>query len=129
LDIRTVRPYIVDVQRNRPTRSINYPGVSVTVDETKLNLKELPASGEASSDRASKVADGEDFSPQRSRLDWNEMMLDYTAIERRAQEMRSEAAWAIAGSLRDWAMNLFRLGKAKAQAAAQVPLQSRIQSS
>ncbi|MGB8434342.1 MAG: hypothetical protein WCE38_08810 [Burkholderiales bacterium] len=75
------------------------------------------------------MALGEATLPQRTKLDWDEMMLDYTVIERRAQKMRSDAAWAIAGSVRDWTMNLFRLGKAKAQAAAQAPLQSRIQSS
>jgi hypothetical protein len=94
-----------------------------------LDLNELAVSAESPSKGAPTVAAGEAFSPQRSKLDWDEMMLDYAAIEKRAQEMRSVAAWAIASSVRDWTMNLFRQGKAKAQAAAQAPLESHVQSS
>jgi|AP12_2_1047962.scaffolds.fasta_scaffold250163_1 hypothetical protein len=101
----------------------------MTTRETKLDLNELAVSAESPSKGAPTVAAGEAFSPQRSKLDWDEMMLDYAAIEKRAQEMRSVAAWAIASSVRDWTMNLFRQGKAKAQAAAQAPLESHVQSS
>jgi hypothetical protein len=101
----------------------------MTTLEMKSNLNELAASAETTSKGALKVAAGEAYSPQRSNLDWDEMMLDYVAIEKRAQEMRSEAAWAMISSLRDWTTNLFRQGKAKAQAAAQAPLESHAQSS
>jgi len=101
----------------------------MTTRKSKLELNERAASTESAARGVPKVTPGEPLSLQRSKLEWDEMMLDYTAIERRAQEMRSEAAWAIAGSVRDWTMNLFRLGKAKAHAAVQAPLQSRIQSS
>jgi hypothetical protein len=97
--------------------------------ETKLTLNGPAASTAVRAASAVKSADGEAIWPRRSNQDWDEMMLDYTAIERRAQAMRSEAAWSIAGAVRDWAMNLFRQGKAKATAAAQAPLGSRIQSS
>ena len=72
---------------------------------------------------------GEAASPRRSKLEWDETMLDYTAIEKRAQEMRSEAAWNMFSSIRDWTVSLFHQGKAKARAAASAPLESPIQSS
>lgn len=101
----------------------------MTTRETKWDLNERSARADASSVGAPKVGSGEAFSPQRSKPDGDENVLDYTAIERRAQVMRSEAAWAMFSAIRDWTMNLFQLGKAKAQAAAQAPLESRIQPS
>jgi len=56
-------------------------------------------------------------------LDQDEMMWDYTAIERRAQELRSEAAWNLAQAIRKWAVRAFGQGKAKARAAVQAPLE------
>ncbi len=55
--------------------------------------------------------------------DWEAVMLDHAAIQKRAQEMRSEAAWSIARAVRDWAVTVFGQGKAKARAAAQAPLE------
>jgi len=60
--------------------------------------------------------------PHRStRLDWDEMMLDYAAVERRAQAMRSEMAWSIARVVREWAATVFGQGETKARAAARQP--------
>ncbi len=101
----------------------------MTTIETKLTLNGPTASTAVRAADAGKSANGEAISPRRSNHDLDEMMLDYAAIERRAQAMRSEAAWSIAGAVRDWAVNLFRQAKAKATAAAQAPLGSRIQSS
>lgn len=56
-------------------------------------------------------------------LVWDEMMLDYAAIEKRAQEMRAEAAWGMASAVREWAMKVFGQGKAKARAAVEAPLE------
>ena len=56
-------------------------------------------------------------------LDQDETIWDYTAIERRAQELRSEAAWNMAQAIREWAVKAFGQGKAKARAAVQAPLE------
>lgn len=101
----------------------------MTKIDTKLTPAGVPASPAARAAGAATAANGEAVSPHRSMVDWNETMLDYAAIEKRAQEMRSEAAWAIFGAVRDWTVNLFRQGKAKAQAAAQAPLKGHAQSS
>jgi len=55
--------------------------------------------------------------------DQDEMIWDYAAIERRAQELRSEAAWNMARAIREWAAKLFGQGKAKARAVAQSSLE------
>jgi hypothetical protein len=101
----------------------------MTTQEPKSKLNGPAAGTDVRTADAGQWAHGEVDSPRRSKQDWDEMMLDHAAIQRRAQEMRSEAAWAIAAAVRDWTLNLFRQGKAKAAAAAQAPLQSRIQSS
>jgi hypothetical protein len=54
-------------------------------------------------------------------LDWEEMALDYAAIERRAQGMRSEAAWGIARAVREWAASKFASGAAKTRKASRPP--------
>ena len=56
---------------------------------------------------------------QRSNeLDWDdEAIWDYTAIERRAQEMRAEATWALFGALRERIGKIFRTARTKAEKA------------
>lgn len=57
-------------------------------------------------------------------LDWDdETIWNHTLIERRAQKMRAEAAWAMAVAIREWAVSLFRQGKAKARVVAQSSLE------
>lgn len=63
-----------------------------------------------------------ELSHRSMNLDWEQTMLEYAVIERRAQAMRSEAAWNMARALRNWAVRVFSQGKAKAGAAAATPL-------
>lgn len=63
-----------------------------------------------------------DLSQHSTALDWDAMISDYAVIERRAQAMRSEAAWNLARAVRDWALKVFSQGKAKAGAATATPL-------
>ena len=64
-----------------------------------------------------------EFSRRSTNLAWDETMLDYAAIEKRAQEMRAEAAWGIARAVREWAVTVFGQGKATARAVVRTPLE------
>jgi len=60
----------------------------------------------------------QEISQRNNELDWHdEAIWDYATIERRAQKMRAEAAWALAGSVREWVGNLFRTARTKAEKA------------
>jgi hypothetical protein len=54
-------------------------------------------------------------------LEWEEMALDYAAIERRAQQMRAEAAWGIARAVREWAAGKFGNAATKTREATRPP--------
>ena len=59
-----------------------------------------------------------EISQRSNELDWDdEAIWDYTAIERRAQEMRAEATWAMIDALRERIGGLFRTARTKAEKA------------
>ena len=95
-------------------------------------LKTTAASGElqpgaAEGSRAASPGTREEpgVSQRNTALNWDEMMLDYAAIEKRAQEMRAEVAWSLASAVREWAAAKFGQRKAKAAAAARTRFQHR----
>ena len=84
-------------------------------------LAATPRSGQTA--KASLVNSDTDFSRRNTALGPDAMIWDYAAIERRAQELRSEAAWSMAREIHQWAARLFTQGKAKARAVTQAPLE------
>lgn len=83
----------------------------------------LAQSAPGPSDTASRAQANAGISRRSTSLDWEEAMLDYVEIEKRAQAMRSEAAWNSARTVKDWVVAVFRRGKAKAGSAAQASLE------
>jgi len=100
-----------------------YQGISMTMLTTKRDPNAsaaTPGSGQAAT--TSKVSADAELPRRNTALDEDEMIWDYAAIERRAQELRSEVAWNMARAIHAWAVKLFTQGKAKARAVTQAPL-------
>ena len=94
----------------------------MTTLKTNTGRDEVSAAATEGSGKASRKAD----MPQRGTTpSWDEMMMDYAAIEKKAQEMRAEVAWSIAGAVREWAAAKFGQRKAKAAEAARTRYQRR----
>jgi len=90
-----------------------------TIDSNEPQAQAVSGAPEA---RLQAQVDAE-ISRRSTDANWDELMSDYVAIEKRAQVMRSEAAWNGARALRDWAVAAFRKGKAKASSAAPTSLE------
>ena len=67
---------------------------------------------------SSQARSGAELPHRNIALDWDQMMSDYTVIERRAQAMRAEVAWEMARAFGNWVARIVSHGKAKAGAAA-----------
>jgi len=98
----------------------------MTTLKTTTAAGELSAGATEGTRTAATESRGEPGVSQRSTaLNWDEMMMDYAAIEKRAQEMRAEVAWSIASAVREWAAAKFGQRKAKAAEAARTRFQHR----
>ena len=98
----------------------------MTTLNTKASFGKLLAKATEGSQAGAPETRGEPSVSQRNTaLNWDEMMMDYAAIEKRAQEMRAEVAWSIAGAVREWAAAKFGQRKAKAAEAARTRFQQR----
>ena len=98
----------------------------MTTLNTKAGSGELLAEATEGSQGAATESRSEPSVSQRSTaLNWDEMMMDYAAIEKRAQEMRAEVAWSIASAVREWAAAKFSERKAKAARGARTRFQHR----
>jgi len=98
----------------------------MTTLNTKAGSGGLPAKAVEGSQGAASESRSEPSVSQRSTaLNWDEMMMDYAAIEKRAQEMRAEVAWSIASAVREWAAAKCSQRKAKAAESARTRFQHR----
>lgn len=98
----------------------------MTTLNTKAGPGELLAKPAEGAEGAATEGRGEPSVSRRSTaLNWDEMMMDYAAIEKRAQEMRAEVAWSIASAVREWAAAKFSQRKVKAAEGARTRFQHR----